>query len=161
MGEELSRAVRLREEGELEEARNLLVKLAKEEPENPTVHYQAAWVHDVMGREREAIPFYEQAIATGLSGEELEESIVGLGSSHRALGEYDAAVRMLREGAGQFPENRAMRTFLAMALYNVGEHREATRLLLENLAETSEDPGISTYAEAISFYAGRLDEVWE
>lgn len=52
-----------------------------------------------------------------------------------------------------------MQTFLAMALYNVGEHRRAVELLLENLVETTSDPGIRSYERALRFYAGRLDEV--
>lgn len=160
MNDALSRAVRLREAGKLEEARDVLLKLAEKEPDDPAVHYQAAWVHDVMGREREAVPFYERAIACGLSGEDLEEAIVGLGSSYRALGEYDKAVEVLRNGAERFPESRSVQVFLAMALYNAGGYEEAVRLLLKNLAETSGDAGISAYAPAITFYAERLDETW-
>ena len=33
------------------------------------VLYQCAWIHDVMGLETEAVPYYEQAIANGLDGE--------------------------------------------------------------------------------------------
>lgn len=54
-----------------------------------------------------------------------------------------------------------MRTFLAMALYNVGEYREAMEILLVNLAETSWDPEIQSYEKALLFYADRLDETWE
>jgi hypothetical protein len=53
-----------------------------------------------------------------------------------------------------------MQVFLAMALYNAGECREAVELLLRNLAETTGDEGISAYNRAILFYAGRLDETW-
>ena len=106
------------------------------------------------------MPFYERAIAGGLSGRDLEGAFVGLGSTYRSLGEYRRAVETLREGLARFPENRAMEVFLAMALYNVGEHREATESLLRTLSETSADEGVSAYKEAIVFYAGRLDETW-
>ncbi len=53
-----------------------------------------------------------------------------------------------------------MEVFLAISLYNVGEHREATGSLLRALAETSADREISAYKEARLFYAGRLDETW-
>ena len=160
MSEDLTRAVRLRKEGRAEEARAILLELAAERPGDPQVHYQCAWVHDSLGREREAVPYYERAIAGGLSGRDLEGAFVGLGSTYRSLGEYGRAVETLREGVARFPENRAMEVFLAMALYNVGEHREATESLLRILAETSADRGISAYKEAILFYAGRLDETW-
>ena len=160
MSEDLTRAIRLRKEGRAEEARAILHELAAERPDDPQVQYQCAWVHDSLGREREAVPFYERAIAGGLSGRDLEGAFVGLGSTYRSLGEYGRAVETLREGVARFPENCAMEVFLAMALYNLGEHREATESLLRTLSETSADGGISAYKEAILFYAGRLDETW-
>jgi tetratricopeptide (TPR) repeat protein len=160
VSEDLTRAIRLRKEGRAEEARAILLELVAEKPDDPQVQYQCAWIHDSLGREREAVPFYERAIAGGLSGRDLEGALVGLGSTYRSLGEYGRAVETLREGVARFPESRAMEVFLAMALYNVGEHREATESLLRILAETSADRGISAYKEAILFYAGRLDETW-
>lgn len=160
MRNELERAVYLRENGRAGEARELLLKLVAEEPDDPQVNYQCAWVHDLLGREHEAVPFYERAIEEGLTGGDLEGAMLGLGSTYRALGDYQRAVEALRSGTTQFPDNRAMQGFLAMALYNAGECREAVELLLQNLAETTGDEGISAYKRAILFYAGRLDETW-
>lgn len=59
----LGRAIPLRENGDLEEARGLLVELANEHPENAVVNLQCAWVHDKLGLEKEAVPFaYRRAI---------------------------------------------------------------------------------------------------
>jgi tetratricopeptide (TPR) repeat protein len=127
---------------------------------SPQINYQCAWVHDLLGREHEAVPFHERAIEGGLTGEDLEGAMLGLGSTYRALGEYQRAVEALRGGTTRFPNNRAMQVFLAMALYNAGECREAVELLLRNLAETTGDEGISAYNRAILFYAGRLDDTW-
>ena len=160
MHNDLERAVHLRENGRAEEARELLLELVAEKPDDPQINYQCAWVHDLLGREHEAIPFYERAIEEGLTGEDLEGAILGLGSTYRALGEYQRAVEVLRGGTTRFPNNRAMQVFLSMALYNIGECREAVELLLRNLAETTSDEGISAYNRAILFYAGRLDETW-
>ena len=158
MSDTLERAIRLREAGELQEARTVLLKLLEGNPDDAAVAYQCAWVHDRMGREREAISFYERAISLGLSGEDLEGAILSLGSSHRAAGDHEKAAAVLREGAARFPQNRAMQVFLAMALHNLGEHEQAMGLLLRNLAQTSSDPEISSYKRAISFYASRLNE---
>jgi tetratricopeptide (TPR) repeat protein len=158
VSDDLTHAVRLRKEGRAEEARAILLELVTERPDDPQVHYQCAWVHDSLGREREAVPFYECAIADGLTGRDLEGAFVGLGSTYRSLGEFRKAIETLRQGVAWFPETRAMEVFLAMALYNVGEHHEATELLLQTLAETSADEKISAYKEAILFCAGRLDE---
>ena len=154
----LERAVRLRRAGELEAARAILLNLLERSPEDPAVNYQCAWVHDRMGREREAIPLYERAIERGLSGGDLEGAVLSLGSSYRAVGVHAKAAEVLRGGVARFPRNRAMQVFLALALHDLDEHDEAVGLLLRNLAETSSDPEISSYKEALSFYANRLNE---
>ena len=51
-----------------------------------------------------------------------------------------------------------MQVFLAMALHDIDEHVQAMGILLRNLAETSSDPEISAYKEALSFYANRLNK---
>lgn len=154
----LERAVRLREAGELEEARAVLLKLLERNPEDPAVNYQCAWVHDRMGRGLEAIPLYERAIERGLSGGDLEGAILSLGSSYRAVGNPAKAAEVLQGGVARFAQNRAMQVFLAMALHNLDEHAQAMEILLRNLAETSSDPEIASYKDAISFYASRLGE---
>ncbi len=158
MSDTLERAIRLREAGELEEARDVLLKLLERNPEDPAVNYQCAWVHDRMGLEREAIPLYERAIERGLSGGDLEGAILSLGSSYRAVGNPAKAAEVLRGGVARFPHNRAMQVFLAMALHDLDERVQAMEILLRNLAETSSDPEISAYKEALSYYANRLNE---
>ncbi|CAM5255159.1 hypothetical protein SALBM135S_01547 [Streptomyces alboniger] len=59
----LSEAVALREAGRREEARELLVNLAARFPADEEVAYQTAWVHDTLGLEAEAVPYYERALA--------------------------------------------------------------------------------------------------
>jgi tetratricopeptide (TPR) repeat protein len=145
----LERAIRLREAGELEEAHAVLLKLLERDPEDPAVNYQCAWVHDRMGREREAIPLYERAIERGLSGGNLEGATLSLGSSYRAVGGRAKAAEVLQGGVARFPQNRAMQVFLAMALHDLDEHDQAMGLLLRNLAAISSDPEIAAYREAI------------
>ena len=157
---ELETAVRLREVGDFQEAESLLVRVLEETPDDAEANHQMAWLYDVQGREREAVPFYVRAIAGDLPDEERRGVLLGLGSTYRALGEYPGAVEVLGQGVSEFPADRAMQTFLALALYNVGEHRQAVDLLLKHLVETTSDPGIRSYEKALRFYAGRLDEVW-
>jgi predicted Zn-dependent protease len=159
MPDTLERAIRLREAGELEEARTVLLELLRMNPDDPAVAYQCAWVHDRMGREREAIPLYERAIERGLSGGDLEGAILSLGSSYRAVGTPAKAAEVLRGGVARFPRNRAMQVFFAMALHDLDENVQAMEILLRNVAETSSDPEIASYKEAISYYASRLDEI--
>lgn len=157
---ELELATNLRESGDLEEAGSLLSGVLAEAPDDAGANYQMAWLCDLQGREREAVPYYVRAIAGILSDEERSGALLGLGSTLRALGEYPEAVDVLRRGVAEFPEDRAMQTFLAMALYNAGEHRESVELLLKNLLETTSDPDVKSYERALTFYADNLDEVW-
>jgi GNAT superfamily N-acetyltransferase len=173
----LARAVRLREAGEPEKARPLLLALAAEFPEDAGIAYQTAWAHDVLGLEAEAVPFYERAVSPpgvpsrsgplgsgpghrglpGLPDEDRRGALLGLGSTYRVLGRHADAVRTLRQGVEEFPDDGALRAFLAMALYNTGEHHEATSLLLRLVAATSDDPAVRAYRPALEFYAADLD----
>ncbi|MER5480158.1 tetratricopeptide repeat protein [Streptomyces sp. NPDC002734] len=154
----LAQAVRLREGGEPETARRSLLALGAEFPDDAAVAYQTAWAHDVLGLEAEAVPFYERAVALpGLPPDDRRGALLGLGSTYRVLGRHADAVRTLRRGTEEFPEDGALRAFLAMALYNTGGHHEAMTLLLRLLASTSEDPGVRAYRRAIEFYAWDLD----
>ncbi|MEU6739484.1 tetratricopeptide repeat protein [Streptosporangium sandarakinum] len=158
----LAEAVRLREQGQAEQARERLVALAERYPEDAEVAYQTAWVHDTLGLEAGAVPFYERALSgAGLSPEDRHGAFLGLGSTYRVLGRYDSAVETLRRGLEEFPEDPALQTFLSMALYNSGEGREAVRLLLRTLTATSGDSRVRDYRRAIEFYADDLDAVWQ
>lgn len=121
--------------------------------------YQTAWVHDAMGLEAEAVPFYERSLAGGaLPAQERKGAFLGLGSTFRVLGAHERAVDTLRAGLSEFPGDGALETFLAMALYNTGHHHESVQLLLRLLAATSDDPGVQRYRRAVEHYAQDLDD---
>lgn len=58
----------------------------------------------------------------------------------------------------EFPDDGALRTFLAMALFNTGEHHEAMQLLLRLVATTSDSPHVQQYRPAIEHYAADLTQ---
>ncbi|MEV4628523.1 tetratricopeptide repeat protein [Micromonospora sp. NPDC049523] len=154
----LSQAVRLREEGTAQ-ARERLVGLVDRHPWDAAIAYQAAWAHDAAGLEAEAVPFYERALrGTGLSPQDRHGAYLGLGSTYRVLGRYEESLATLRRALEEFPDDPALRTFLAMALYNVGEAREAVRSLLKVIVATSGDARVQGYRRAIGYYADNLDE---
>jgi tetratricopeptide (TPR) repeat protein len=139
---------------------NALREVSRAHPDDPLHAFQLACECDGRGLEREAIPHYARALANGLAGDDRQMAFINLGSSYRAVGEYEQAVAVWREGLAAYPENRALTTFLAIGLYNLGEHATATELLLTQLAETSDDPWITRYRRAILFYAAALDQTW-
>lgn len=153
----LAEAVRLREQGSTEAARQRLLALCERWPEDGEIAYQTAWAHDVLGLEADAVPYYEQAIADdGLTDTDRCAALLGLGSTYRVLGRYAEAEQTLRRGAGEFPDEGALRVFWAMALFNTGGHEQSMRLLLELLAATSDDPSVRAYRRAIEHYAKDL-----
>jgi tetratricopeptide (TPR) repeat protein len=161
----LPEAIQLREAGRakqdqaiLEEARTILVELHAANPDDAEITYQTGVVHDNLGLGPEAIPFYTQALAQGLSGPDLERCLLGLGSTYRAMGKYRQAETTLRRGVREFPDNRALQIFLAMTLYNTQQHKEAMELALTNLLETTSDEKLQYFKRGLSYYALHLDE---
>ena len=130
-------AMNMRQEGEHEEALNLLIDLYDDHPNDPVVNLQCAWTHDNLGLEREAVPYYETALEVGLDGDDLRSALLGLGSTYRALGDYEKAHSVLERGVELFPADRGILAFFAMALCNTGRAKQACEIPLGVLAETT------------------------
>jgi tetratricopeptide (TPR) repeat protein len=158
--EKLASAIQLRESEQHEEARQFLLALHHDFPDDPQVKYQSAWIHDLLGLEREAIPFYETSIRMGLAGYELKSALLGLGSTYRCIGNYQKSIETFQQARSLFPDAHEFNVFLAMAYYNMGEHSKAMELLLSSLVNTSNDEGILRYQRAIRFYSDKLDQTW-
>lgn len=159
MKELLDKAIELREAGSLEEANNILLQLVNDYPENADVNYQCAWSFDVMGKEKEAVPFYEKALSIGLSEKDMKEAYLGLGSTYRTIGEYEKSKELFEDAISKY-DDKSLKVFLAMTLYNLGEHQRAMEILLKIIAESSDDPSIMTFKKAIEFYSDKLDQLF-
>lgn len=158
--ERLETVIRLREQHRDHEARELLTELHSVAPDDPRVNLQCAWIHDKLGLENDAVPYYERAIELGLTGDDLKSALVGLGSTYRALGRYDEALASLSRAADEFPDDRGARVFLALSQYNAGAAKEAVEGLLSTLIETTSDPDIKRYRNALTVYAADVDRTW-
>lgn len=158
--ERLARAVELRERGEDEHARQLLLELRSEFPDDAQIAVQTAWVHDSLGLEEEAVEHYRAALAGELTDDELRAAFLGLGSTYRALGRDAESDETFRQGIERFPDFGALRAFHAMTLYNLGRPREAVRELLVLLLATSSDPSIERYRRSLTAYTEDLDRSW-
>ncbi|WP_336790175.1 tetratricopeptide repeat protein [Paenibacillus sp. MMO-177] len=164
----LSKLIERREEGRakqdqsiLREVREQLLELLANYPDDAEIHYQMGIACDNSGLGDKAIPYYERAIDLGLSGADLERCLMGLGSTYRYWGQYDKAVETLRRGMKEFPENRAIQVFLAMALYNSQNYKESVGLLITNLMESTTDEKLHYFKRGILAYNEDLDETAE
>jgi len=157
----LVEADKLRAKGRHQEARDLLVKLALEFPANPVVQYKTACAHDILGLEKEAIPYYLAAIENDLPEADLRGAYLGLGSTYRTLGQYTESIKILQDGLSHFPEAGELKIFLAMTLYNLGENHAAVSSLLNLILDTTSDEKIKDYERAIRFYANDLNKKWD
>lgn len=159
--ETIARAKKLRREEELDASQELLLDLLTEHPNDPLVLYEVGGSYDILGEEKDAIPYYQRAINAGLDGDDLQECLVCLGSSHRNIGNFDEAVATLEKVVAQFPDDNSGKVFLALAYYSDGREDEAVRLLLELLLATTNDDNILKYADPLDYYKDNLDEVWD
>jgi tetratricopeptide (TPR) repeat protein len=153
-------ALDLRRSGRHDEARALLCDLAAKYPHDAKVQYQAACVHDFLGLESEAVPFYLACLDGTLPAEDRLGALLGLGSTYRTLGRYAEAEAVLLKAIQEFPQANELKVFLAMVFYNLGRSKEAIESLLQLLATTTSDSGIKQYARALALYARDIDHVW-
>lgn len=166
--DQLAKAIQLREEGRakqepkiLHQARNILLELATQYPEQAEITYQLAICYDNLGLGKEAVPYYLQALKQGLTGPNLERACLGLGSTYRALGEYQKSEEILRRGLSEFPESRALQVFLSLTLYNTKNYNESIELLMTNLLETTSDEKLLYFKRGLLYYAKHLDKKWD
>lgn len=89
---------------------------------------------------------------------DLQEAYLGLGSTYRALGEYDKSYDVYRRAINRFPDNAALQVFYSMTLFNLNKHEQAMKILLNLLVSTSKDPEIKTFEKSILFYADKLNQ---
>jgi tetratricopeptide (TPR) repeat protein len=160
MKTKLAEAIALRKSNKPEEALSILKELLQSNPEDPVVNYQMAWTCDFMGKESEAVPYYEKAISNGLT-EDRSGAMLGLGSTYRCLGEYEKSLKVFDQAVKEFPENRSLKVFRAVTLYNLGKSEESVSQLLIQLLDTTNDSSIKSYDRALRFYSDKLNETWK
>ena len=158
---QLALGIQYRTDGQGELAQRIFADLLTIKPDDAVLQYQMAWACDSLGEEHAAVPYYERAIALGLTGDDLRGALLGLGSTYRTLGNYTQAAEILQQGLSTFDDGCEFAVFLAMAYYNLERHQEAMQLLLQTIADTSNDAKIQRYRRAIAFYADKLDQTWD
>lgn len=161
MENKLLEAIQLRKDNKPDQALVLLTELLKSSPDDPTINYQMAWTCDFMGKESDAVPYYEKAISNGLTGEDRKGAMLGLGSTYRCLGEHQKSLKVFNQAINEFAEDRSLKVFRALTLYNLGKSEDSVGQLLILLLDTTSDQSIKSYDNALRFYSDKLSETWK
>lgn len=139
------------EEGQF---RSLIDRLVAELPAGSAVGlFERAAAFDSTGHSDLAVPLYEAALGAGLAGERRRRAVIQMSSSLRNLGRpADAVALLTAELDGEHDAlTGAVRTFLALALVDVGREREAVSVALTALSEY-----LPRYNRSVARYAAEL-----
>jgi hypothetical protein len=139
-----------------EEFRALIDELAAELPDGSAVaDFERACAWDSTGHSDKAVPLYERALTTGLTGIRRRRAVIQMSSSLRNIGQVERAVELLTEEmhAGSDELDDAVRATLALALTDVGREREAVSLAVGALARH-----LPRYQRSMANYARLLLE---
>ena len=156
----IDQSIKLRRSEAYDESRELLSTLFVNPEYKAKAHLYTAFTFDNEGKETDAIFHYETALAGELSSSDRFEGLLGLASTLRSLGQYADALVYFEKLTLDYPNALEYQPFYAMCLYNVGEHKKATALLLYLLINTTNSEAIKEYHRAIRLYSKDLDRKW-
>ena len=120
--------------------------------------FERAALHDSFGRPDLAIPLYLEALAAGVPGERRRRAVIQMASSQRNMGHPSRAVELLRPEL-ELPADHltgAVRTFLALALNDLGRPVEAVAVAVTALGEY-----LPRYNRSVARFASEIDASFE
>lgn len=126
-------------------------------PGEPRAVYEYASALDFAGREADAAPEYERALAAGLAPAIRRAALVQYASTLRNLDRADDAVRVLDGALAESPGDAAATAFQALALTSAGRAPAAVARLLEVLLDRLDDPSLQAYERPLRAYAADLE----
>jgi tetratricopeptide (TPR) repeat protein len=121
-----------------EDFRARMNALAAELPaDSPLAAFERASAFDSTGHSDRAVELYREALERGLDGPRRRQAVIQLASSLRNVGDAEESVALLRAEQDRPADelDDAVSAFLALALVDTGQEREAVSLLLAALAK--------------------------
>ena len=131
-------------------------ELVGDAPASSDAQLEAAYAHDTAGRERLAIRHYEEAYRLGVAPAELQNFLVGFGSTLRNVGRADEAVAVFAQAIADHPDYLPFHAFLALALFSAGHPREALAAMLGCALEAARPDAFGRYGRALGEYHREL-----
>ncbi len=132
--------------------------LVAEHPESVDAQIEAAYAHDHLGREREAVRYYDVAYLLGVPPERRRHFLVGYASTLRNVGRADDAVGVLGQAIAHDPTYAPFSAFLALALLDAGHPRLAVATMLGCALDVAKDDAFDRYRRALGEYQRLLIE---
>ncbi|WP_282920182.1 hypothetical protein [Ignavigranum ruoffiae] len=82
-----------------------------------------------------------------------------MGSSYRAIGEFEKALEVFNKAEQLFPINSATKVFKSITLYNCVINDLAVSNLIKILLENTNNFDIKKFEKALLYFSDHLDEV--
>jgi tetratricopeptide (TPR) repeat protein len=127
--------------------------LAELPADSAVAAYERGSAFDSTGHSDLAVPLYREALERGLAPDRRRQAVIQLASSLRNLGQASESVSLLRaeQAAGSDELDDAVSGFLALALVETGEEREALSTALTALSGH-----MTRYRRSLANYAREL-----
>ena len=148
----------LRAAGNHDQVLALAKTLVADFPADAHVQFEAACAHDRIGREHDAIRYYDEVYRLGIPADIRRRFLVGYGSTLRNVGRIDDAVAILGEAVRDDPDYPAFAAFLALALLSAGEPRAALAAMLGCALDAARPNVFEGYERALAEYHRELLE---
>ena len=129
-------------------------ELYEEFGDDPRIVYEYANVLDYLGREREAIPLYREALKKGLSGKYRDMCLIQLASSLRLVGDLNESYEILSDLYGKTGEPSSL-LFLSLTLIGLGRKDDALCMMLRHVLGGSEG-FLEEYRRALTQYINEI-----
>lgn len=158
--EEAAALLRKGDEKSVKQALDIYHVQTQRDPSDPKGWFEYAGAFDFLGREAEALPFYQKALKLGVENLPYDEQprlYVQMGSTLRNLKRFDEAKQLLTKGIEQYPKVEALKLFLALVEYSLGNNKEANKALLQKGLEKPVDDSVKHYLRALTYYFEHLD----
>ncbi len=149
---DLSLVRRLKAKGRYEEAQRQLAIWLESDPDSPRLLFEMALVLDNQGREKDAISYYEAALAGDLDPAHRVDALLGLGSSLRVVGLTHDSHRVMAGAVEEFPHHVGLKVFYALTLEQMGNFGDAISLLLDIIADSGRAESLDAYRPALRYY---------
>jgi tetratricopeptide (TPR) repeat protein len=130
---------------------------AERGPDDARAEFERAGARDSAGRPAEAIELYRRAMALGLDEEHRPQCVVQLASSLRNVGEYEAALEVIRVEDEAHPDGKyrdAIAVVHALVLASSGRPAQGLSVALLALV-----PHLPRYHRSMTAYAHEISDL--